>query len=421
MPYKLIKGQFIIHYPDQPRNGPQPDGDTVKFLPDNRLLVETLPRDSGVGPDFNRSGIISLRFEAVDALELHFGGSHQNMQWAEAARDFLLERMGFGLVTYFPDKTAVVQSVEHHPIPGYILASSIEGNGRIVSFVYTGSTPDVDGADVWVDAARVEQSLNADLLREGHAYPVFYSTLPVSLREACARLSVAARTAGKGFWPFETMTPTHAATIFSVDDVEQLVLWPKVGRRLISFFSAGNLTLNAFDAWLRADPINRDDYLILPDRELGNMHDVVEIAGDTIRMKYRPEDVIILPDGANVVVPRPQPTTPAPSLVRGDIRIIAALVNPEGGDLRKETITILNMTPNAFDLTGWSLADRNNHRFALGGTLDAGAALRLGPIHPVQLANDGGTITLFDAADKQIDQVSYLKRDAARSGWTLVF
>src|SRR5690606_38845366 len=101
----------------QPRNGPQPDGDTVKFLPDNRLLVETLPRDSGIGPDFNKKGIISLRFEAVDALELHFAGSNQNMEWAEASRDFLLDQMGFGEVVYFPDKPAVVESVEHHPIP----------------------------------------------------------------------------------------------------------------------------------------------------------------------------------------------------------------------------------------------------------------------------------------------------------------
>jgi len=421
MPYKLIKGQFIIHYDDQPRNGPQPDGDTVKFLPDNRLLVETLPRDSGVGPDFNKKGIISLRFEAVDALELHFAGSNQNIEWAEASRDFLLDQMGFGEVVYFPDKPAVVQSVEHHPIPGYILASSIEGNGRIVCFVYTGSSPDVDGSDVWVDGPLVEQSLNAALLRAGQAYPVFYSTLPVSLRETCAALATAARMAGNGFWPLDTMTPTRAATIMSMADVEQLVLWPKAGRRLISFFAAGNLTLNAFDAWLRADPINRDDYLMLPDRELGNMHDIFDIVGDTIRMKYRPEDMVILPDGANIVVPRPQPTTPAPTLVRGDVRIIAALVNPEGGDLHKETVTILNTKPIAVDLTGWSLADRNNRRLMLSGVLDSGATLRLGPVNPALLANDGGTITLFDETDTQVDQVSYLKRDAARSGWSLVF
>jgi hypothetical protein len=39
----------------------------------------------------------------------------------------------------------------------------------------------------------------------------------------------------------------------------------------------------------------------------------------------------------------------------------------------------------------------------------------------VPLSNNGGTITLFNAADQQVDQVSYKARDAARSGWTLVF
>jgi len=47
MPYMLLRRQFIIRYPDLPRQGPEPDGDTVKFRPDSPALVDALPRRSG--------------------------------------------------------------------------------------------------------------------------------------------------------------------------------------------------------------------------------------------------------------------------------------------------------------------------------------------------------------------------------------
>ena len=47
MSYTLLRGQFVIRYDDIPRQGPEPDGDTVKFMPDTPGLVEMLPRRSG--------------------------------------------------------------------------------------------------------------------------------------------------------------------------------------------------------------------------------------------------------------------------------------------------------------------------------------------------------------------------------------
>jgi hypothetical protein len=29
MSYRLLAGEFVIRYPDEPRNGPEPDGDTI--------------------------------------------------------------------------------------------------------------------------------------------------------------------------------------------------------------------------------------------------------------------------------------------------------------------------------------------------------------------------------------------------------
>ena len=74
MPYTLLRGSFVIRYPDLPRQGPEPDGDTISSSP-TPALVEALPRRSGVPPEINARGI-SVRLEAIDALETHFQETH---------------------------------------------------------------------------------------------------------------------------------------------------------------------------------------------------------------------------------------------------------------------------------------------------------------------------------------------------------
>jgi hypothetical protein len=66
--YTVIKGRYWIHNPNKPRQGPQPDGDTIRFEPDSLDLVRKLPRFSGIAPDI-RNGQINVRYEGIDALE----------------------------------------------------------------------------------------------------------------------------------------------------------------------------------------------------------------------------------------------------------------------------------------------------------------------------------------------------------------
>lgn len=73
-------------------------------------------------------------------------------------------------------------------------------------------------------------------------------------------------------------------------------MWPKLFRRLVSYFAAGYTDFDQLDSWLRQDPVNRDDRMILPNREIGNMHDTVSATGPILRMVYQPEDLVILPD-----------------------------------------------------------------------------------------------------------------------------
>ena len=78
--------------------------------------------------------------------------------------------------------------------------------------------------------------------------------------------------------------------------LQQAVIWPKLFRRLAPYFVQGHSNFDGLDAWLRADPRNRDDRLLLPTLELGNMHDLIVEDGEQIRLAYATEDVVIVPD-----------------------------------------------------------------------------------------------------------------------------
>ena len=296
MPYTLLAGDFVIRYPDLPRGGPEPDGDTVKFAPDSPALVERLRRLSGHTPDLNARGI-SVRLEAIDALETHFAEAHQELAGANAARDELLARLGFTGIVFFADQPNKVESADQDRVRGHVLSNGIDANGRMVGFVYPGDAPEPDGTIVFLEPARADASVNTLLLAAGLAYPAFYTTLPAQLRIRFAEHSRAARAAGTGLWPRSTADPDGPARVADLAALEELVLWPKLFRRLVPYLATGAEDFDGFDAWLRADPVDRDDELFLLDRaEPANLHDVVRATGDTVQLTVWPEDFIIRPD-----------------------------------------------------------------------------------------------------------------------------
>jgi hypothetical protein len=415
MSYTLLAGEFVIRYPDLPRNGPEPDGDTVKFAPATPALVEALPRLSGRAPDLGARGI-SVRLEAIDALETHFAETHQELAGANAARDHLLHALGFRDVVFFGDLPNKVQSANVDRIAGYVLSNGIDANGRMIGFVFAGAAPEPDGAQVPLDAARLESSVNAGLLAAGLVYPAFYATLPAPLRVLLAASSRAARAAQapEGIWPRSVADPDGPATVASLAQLESLVVWPKLFRRLVPYLAAGFADFDGFDGWLREDPVNRDDAILLldGDRRL-RLHDIVRAAGQEVQLTAWPEDFVIAPDPA----PEPEPE-PVPE--PGFVLVIAALANPAGPETGAETVTLLNTSAKEVDLSAWSLSDAANGRQALQGVVAPGATVRVPLTAAVQLGNGGDTIRLSDAAGRVVDEVSY-KREQAREGRTIAF
>ncbi len=114
------------------------------------------------------------------------------------------------------------------------------------------------------------------------------------------------------------------------------------------------------------------------------------------------------------------PVEPSPGATDGMVRIVAALANPPADDVGRETVTILNVSPDLVNLAGWSLVDRLDNRQPLGGTLQPGGVLTVPLAGVVQLGNKGGTLSLVDATGLKVDGVSYTAAQA-REGWTIVF
>jgi hypothetical protein len=298
MRYRTITGEFHIHYPDLPRQGPQPDGDTITFKPDTPSHIRSLERFGPFGPNFNKRGMIGVRFEGIDALETHFKESHQELDLAYKSRDLMLAHLGFEDIEFWDHNPNVVKSVRNNPQKGYIVANGIDGNGRVLAFVYSGQAAHSDGESTFLDEGLIMQSANMAVVTAGLAYAAIYTSLPLDLANVIREQVREVRATGVGIFGQESFDTKKSAPIQGLDELEQMVMWPKLFRRLVSFFSSGHEDLRDFEDWLREDSIHRDDRLLLPTGELGNMHDLVVLDGDTLRLQWNPEEVTILPDNA---------------------------------------------------------------------------------------------------------------------------
>jgi len=131
-----------------------------------------------------------------------------------------------------------------------------------------------------------------------------------------------------------------------------------------------------------------------------------------------------LPDVPGKPVPDVPGTPPDKvPLPDGKVRIVAALVNPPGDDVGKESVTLINTSPEKLDLSDWALVDSLKRKSPLKGISLAPGGFVTVPLSgkDIQLGNKGGIITLLDKQGTKIDGVSYTKEDANKQGWTIVF
>jgi uncharacterized protein YukJ len=133
-----------------------------------------------------------------------------------------------------------------------------------------------------------------------------------------------------------------------------------------------------------------------------------------------------LPVPAPTPVPVPEPA-PAPHPLERtalpDLRIVAALINPAGDDVGRESVTLLNTSARTLNLDGWMLADRNKRKHTLPDlTVPPGDTVRIRLAgSTIQLGNKGGIITLLDPDGIKVHGIAYVADDVSEQGRTITF
>lgn len=278
MPFISIKGTFhVVNY--------APDGDTVRFAPENESAMSSL---SGVFPKFNKRRHVSLRLEGIDTLETHYGGLKQPPPLADNAADALLAHLGITNIVWSGGRRSVVSADDG--VPGYILARSTDKYGRVIAFAFPGAAPNVDGSEVFVQADDLRASANFMLAAEGLAYPTFYWGLFADLREALSAVAASARRMNKGIYDVDRTTAGfEAPNLAAITD--DAVIMPKLFRRLSTFImeTGGSAGFKAALA-ASAEPV-----LDLRTQNFTHFDTFVEEDGSSIRLLRQPEEFVFDP------------------------------------------------------------------------------------------------------------------------------
>lgn len=278
MPFNLIKGTFHVV-------GYSPDGDSIRFHADHPENWDLL---DGPPVEVNARGHAQLRIEAIDTLETHYEGHHQPLPLADAALKFLLDGLGIKNVVFNESRTKVVSAEDG--THGYILSRKTEINRRPVSFVFTGEAAEADGKSVFLDADRLEQSVNYKSPLAGLAYPTYYTGLFSDLRKKItSAVAQARKNGGKGIWPKDKTT--KGFTVSSLSSVtDDVVILPKLFRRIVKFMGDGG-GVAGFKDYLAANP---DPVLELSTGHFTNLDTFVELTGNQVKLTVEPENLVFI-------------------------------------------------------------------------------------------------------------------------------
>jgi endonuclease YncB( thermonuclease family) len=292
MPFYVIKGTY--HLCGQSKTGTptgfQPDGDSMQFKPDNPALINQLEVVDKASR-LTSIGSTQLRFEGIDALELHFDGRHrQPAPLPDEARNYLTDLLGMNPVNYKPDGVTVQAPAAHDGTAGFILSRSLDEHGRPVSFAFAGAPPDPDGTKITLRSSLLKKSLNYKLLASGNAYPLYYDTLFAALRTTFTDAALKARTDKRGLWADDKTT----AGLKLKDDalLEQTgVIFPKLFRRLTSYFTSGQTDPAGFLPWLSK---TKEQVLDLTSNNFTHFDNVLAFSGGKIRLTREPDALVFV-------------------------------------------------------------------------------------------------------------------------------
>jgi len=266
--------------------GAQPDGDSIRFTPDDPAQWDLI---TGTRVKRNASGAAQLRLDAIDALETHYATprTHQPLDLAHAAAAELLDWLGFSNVVRGQDETVTSSSPD--TVAGFILTRSADLYGRCIAFVGRGAPRQDDGSSFFVDVDALRTTANHHLISTGLAYPTYYRALFPDLRNEFTAAAKQARNGRLGVWASDSTTTGFDVTGLEVlqDDI---VIVPKLFRRLVDYLHLGDDSMAGFPAFL--DQAADKFFILSTGHSTTGLDAVVEVTGNNVKMTRPIEDLV---------------------------------------------------------------------------------------------------------------------------------
>jgi endonuclease YncB( thermonuclease family) len=271
--YLAIAGQAVLV-------GKQPDGDSVRFRPADPTLLSRLENGGRVHP--STDGTVQLRFDGVDAPELHYQGHAQPQ--GDTARDSLLAQLGFTGIAY-ADNGATVTAATPSTVPLVILSRLVEVNGRPVSVVYSGEAAlgliAASGTRVELTAELLGRSINAWEVSTGVVYPLLYTSTAAQLRAVFVGLAASARQQQQGVWSADSSAGFALPDVAAVGPGGTLI-FPKLFRRAVDYLRQRSSPAETLPAWLTAHADTEDDDVLVGSSAAQALHSLLRQSGDDI-------------------------------------------------------------------------------------------------------------------------------------------
>ena len=274
MALTLIKGIIT------PQHG-RPDGDSIRFVPQNPDLIFTLRR-RGRPPKINQNnGSIQLRFEGIDTME-----SSALQPFSSDATKANLDFCG--------------TNNGENESPGYVLTNQLGPNGRPICFIFAGEIDEDDGSQIFLDTDHLINSVNYKMIEAGHAYPLFYDTLFNDLREKFSAEIVQARNNGENVWHADT---SNSGTHWPGGDnpVGNITpIFPKLWRRIQKYtkdedYFDINRPFKNLKKYIELEAPER--VLILSEGKITGFDNVISTTDDTVTLDVAPEDMVVISKG----------------------------------------------------------------------------------------------------------------------------
>lgn len=264
MGFILIKGTFMP-------NAGEPDGDSVRFKPDNLALLNKLEGvKAKIGTGAETKNTVQLRFEGIDAIE-----KAATKPLSVEARDNMFKLIGHSSTNQTPK--------------GYILTRMTDPHGRPVAFAFAGSTTRADGSDVFLDASLLGKSVNYKQMLDGYAYPLYYNTLFAQLRNKFNSALRLAQRNNRGYWKTDkTLTGVTVNGKASLATIEPI--WPKLWRRLETYLTNNN-NLTGFINWLDED---NERVVIINKTDETGLANLVKVNGNKVSLSEKPENLMVI-------------------------------------------------------------------------------------------------------------------------------